>query len=502
MDIIFSLHFADVLDNSFLNLFVQIAAYITPYFLIPATFKFGLGVFGNLAGMINDRGRGFFDRQRKFREGSRQKYRQRARDGKRFAGGTDNNWRGSLNKGISSGVNAPGAILDSGQVFRPGGGRWKGAVESATIRNRRAEIERNKKENLALQPWLHDDDVSAAAHDSTDAGSLRARLQQIDIKGAKEAAEKGETYIPRFADPAELESTVSAVETVRRGMSTDAFKLMTAGNAISGGTAYKDAYDSWKAIATSVTDPASVAAAVAEGRSASMSAGRVDVGGAGFGTTMGAVQRIQQVIGAAGPGGLSPEQENALREEINGMVHKDVYESQGGATLVHSSMKPKAVEEMAPEMLRTVKEAKNDIELTQNLASLAAVYDGLQGSSPKKARVIATEVLSQEINVADLSEGMRKKLDDLIQPKTIQESLVHNLQTGEGGGTTGTSNTIRTPIPNGPPREKITVQQAIEALRGDGEFKQMRREYTSEVDRVRNAGAPEPGTPPNQITGI
>lgn len=69
MDIMIPIHFADVLDNSFMSLFVQIAAYITPYFLIPATFRFGMGVFGNLSGMINDRSRGLFDRQKKYRQG-------------------------------------------------------------------------------------------------------------------------------------------------------------------------------------------------------------------------------------------------------------------------------------------------------------------------------------------------------------------------------------------------------------------------------------------------
>lgn len=56
-------------------------AYIAPYFLIPLTFKFAGGAFGNLAGMINDRGRGVFDRTKKYRQGQRAEGWQRFKAG-------------------------------------------------------------------------------------------------------------------------------------------------------------------------------------------------------------------------------------------------------------------------------------------------------------------------------------------------------------------------------------------------------------------------------------
>lgn len=64
--------FASVISDtepSVTAFFFKIIAYIAPFFFIPATFKYGLGVFGNLAGVVNDRSRGLFDRQRKKREG-------------------------------------------------------------------------------------------------------------------------------------------------------------------------------------------------------------------------------------------------------------------------------------------------------------------------------------------------------------------------------------------------------------------------------------------------
>jgi hypothetical protein len=76
---------ADTVANSDLvRTIIQLVAYVTPFFLIPATFKFGLGVFGNLAGRINDRGRGFFDGQRKKRMEVRAGNKQRMAQGERF----------------------------------------------------------------------------------------------------------------------------------------------------------------------------------------------------------------------------------------------------------------------------------------------------------------------------------------------------------------------------------------------------------------------------------
>lgn len=66
--------FAATVDSTFggpTGTFIKLVAYIAPYFFIPATFKYGLGVFGNVAGMINDRSRGLFDRQAKMRQAKR-----------------------------------------------------------------------------------------------------------------------------------------------------------------------------------------------------------------------------------------------------------------------------------------------------------------------------------------------------------------------------------------------------------------------------------------------
>lgn len=456
------------MDNLILTL-IQITAYVIPFFLIPATFKFGLGVFGNLAGMINDRGRGLFDRQRKFREGQRQKYRERAMSGNRFAGGDDTNLRGRLNRGIANSMNAPGAILDSGSTFRPG--NWRQATRVATQNRNLAEIERNMKENAAYQSWIHDDGLNRAASETNNRTELRDHLSKMrDDNGNL-------MYQGR-----ELEDAVNRVETVRRSMGADSFRAMTTRQAVAGGTAYKSkpgqaptaAGEVWAAVARAAgNDDAMASALVASGRSDGMKAGRIDYAGAGFGATLGVVNKMRDELrrtGTISQGTI----EQATRD-----IHKEVYEGQGGASLVHSSMKPDAVKDMAPEMVRTVDEALtagDSRDITQKFASLAAMYDGMQGSSPAKARVIADDVLSKTIDIATLTPEMKERLQPALR------------QVDDQG-----NETIRF---NG----TITYQQAIDGLRGNNEFKEMRREYQNEVDRVRSmGGTPPPGTAPGTL---
>lgn len=50
------------------NPILKLVAYVVPYLLIPFTFRAAGGVLGNLTGMINDRGKGAFDRLRKGRQ--------------------------------------------------------------------------------------------------------------------------------------------------------------------------------------------------------------------------------------------------------------------------------------------------------------------------------------------------------------------------------------------------------------------------------------------------
>lgn len=91
------IYFADT--NSGLNQAMSLIATYAPYFLIPKAFSMAGGVIGNLSGMVNDRGRGAFDRLKKFRQDQGEKRRHDIQAGKFFKGGNEGNWRGRVNRG-------------------------------------------------------------------------------------------------------------------------------------------------------------------------------------------------------------------------------------------------------------------------------------------------------------------------------------------------------------------------------------------------------------------
>lgn len=62
------------LQGAILQPLMALAAYILPYAAIPFTFKVAGGIFGTLTGMVNDKEKGFFDRQREKRKAKRERF--------------------------------------------------------------------------------------------------------------------------------------------------------------------------------------------------------------------------------------------------------------------------------------------------------------------------------------------------------------------------------------------------------------------------------------------
>lgn len=59
--------------DSFVEVIFKVIAYIAPYVFIPATFKIAGGLFATVTGMVNDRKKGFFDKQRAKRDKERER---------------------------------------------------------------------------------------------------------------------------------------------------------------------------------------------------------------------------------------------------------------------------------------------------------------------------------------------------------------------------------------------------------------------------------------------
>lgn len=71
-------------SDSWSNNVIAFIAFIAPFFLLPLTFRWAGGLLGTLGGFVNDRGRGGFDRLKKFRAGQVEKNLSNMKDGTRF----------------------------------------------------------------------------------------------------------------------------------------------------------------------------------------------------------------------------------------------------------------------------------------------------------------------------------------------------------------------------------------------------------------------------------
>lgn len=205
--------FANIIDgteNDFTAFFLKIVAFIAPFFLIPATFRYSLGVFGNIAGMINDRSRGFFDKQKKIRESTRAQGMQNFKSGtgvgqirqnslvRRVGMGMGAGFKGRYGFG-EKGSQAMSQIADlagSEQVMKDP--RWMtinendGAMRAATFAN---ETQARQGMSRFYRRQITDDKVNeyigeqALRNRTLDATQARAELEtQADNQAGQDAA--------------------------------------------------------------------------------------------------------------------------------------------------------------------------------------------------------------------------------------------------------------------------------------------------------------------------
>lgn len=106
---------ARVGDNQLITVIIIIASFIMPFFFIPFAFKWAGGVFGNLAGMVNDRERGLLDRLKKGRANMRERHSADAKNFGRFKG--SNRLTQGLNTFGGALRNRPGSYM-SWDAFR------------------------------------------------------------------------------------------------------------------------------------------------------------------------------------------------------------------------------------------------------------------------------------------------------------------------------------------------------------------------------------------------
>jgi hypothetical protein len=409
------------IEGVFLS-FAKLVAYIGPFFLIPTVFRYAGGAFANLAGIVNNRSKGVFDRQRKYRGEKAQRTKEDARAGNRFKNTPGlRRFNDSVGKGF--------AAKDAGlSALRRGG------TASQFAKNTSAAAAEFGEKNADYSYIKADDEILAASLEDSESG-VKSKLQNLERFAARDANGK----IVKNADGSnkydskhdgEVNQYLQSIKAAKGGAGKTAYKKAAIQDLAKAGTYFRDAGHLAEMVNDAYGDDRSGAgAAMMAAKSASMSSGRVDIGGAGAGDTLGALgAHYDATKGLSKADNLASYADAS--EAASQRVLKGVVKSQGPQALAHSSMKPKAVKAVMPELKARLQEAHqratdtsrpdyNPEAYKRELAAVANLYDTMSSTSQQNADVVAEELLGADLTGAGVN--IQQQIEDSRPDPTFQK---------------------------------------------------------------------------------
>lgn len=162
-------------DSDIITPILKLVAYVIPYAMIPLTFKFAGGLLGNVAGVVNDKNRGVFDRLKK---GRAERYGQMGREAK----------SGEFFRGPGSRLNRPLSGVAAGPKAWTKRGGMAAARETSKILSGAATAESSQ----IFQANKNNDQFLLAAASRERA---IAKMQAAEAKGDKTSAASWKTAI-------------------------------------------------------------------------------------------------------------------------------------------------------------------------------------------------------------------------------------------------------------------------------------------------------------------
>lgn len=442
---------------------IGIVASIIPLFLIPFAFKMSGGImasaYGAISGATNRLRKPLNAFNAKYARGQASQKWQDTLSGNRFAGGTENNRRGRINRRLQT-----GALLT-----KSGGNPLKWGERLNTERSKRTAFDRAQaeKENPELEILGKNDTLAAIAAETTDRATFEERAREIN------AARIGQNKPPLFQNPDELRQLSGRYESLRRSMGNDSFRQAMTMKAIAGGTHYEGPGQITAAIARAAGDDnIAMESMVGEALGLSKNAGRMDYGGSSFGSAISEARNLRDVL--RNGGNIDQAIESATESIVESALESSppgqaVYGKESSAKLLAEGRVRRLHRKI--ERLKEIDAAmksgtpidlgekgtgvpdSTDFENAQRdakyeLAEIAGVYDAMAQASPVNARAYADGLIRVTFDV--------------------------------DGGT-------------------YRVLDAIERNRSDPMFTEMRREYASRTLAEANATAsraPGASTPP------
>ncbi len=343
---------------------IAFVAYFAPYFLIPQAFKMAGGLLGNLTGAVNDRGRGAFDRLRKFRQGQMQQNMQKIDEGSRFSDRT------KLGSKVNSGLRKTSKLNEAG--FRPS--KMRSNINSAiSAQDLRLADEKGEKDD-AVRAIINDDDMlDSFKFDDTD-DQIRQRL--LDSGRFGEAGSK------------ELNAAVATVRRAKRTANSSVRSQIAAVGSTATGTGIKTHADMYQAaIDASDGNPSTRNAVFAKMRAAAERAGNYSLSGPGHAESVDAMESMARGESAS---------------SINARMLARSMEVQGAGKILQG--KPTDVENLTAQLATDYQSAMADGDLdkaTSLAAQMKSLRDADNGASPENTKHVNAMLAASEID-----EGM------------------------------------------------------------------------------------------------
>ena len=447
----------NIVEPNAVSQFIAFAAYFAPYFLLPLAFKLAGGTLGRLAGAVNDRSRGGFDRLKNFRSNTQKRRatnaKQRVQTGNVFKKAPAGSLRSRMNTGIQSASLAGQAGLRPSRI----GSNIRAARTTANLQHMQ---EASEKDAAYRTIKGNDDWLTAATHGRGTDSDARSYLQSRGQSGV------------------ELERGVSLIRQAKDSMGESTFAKAAAIDNAATGTGYAGGVGEMLETISRASggDMAIAGTMLAAAKGKAEGARRYDLSGAGFGDMY---NQMSTINAARSSGGTTASVESATEY----LTDKALDVNGPGAML---GGRGRSVENMVPAMQRRVEQQM------QEVSDAHEYMEAAQASGEPNMISVA----SQRLDTAERGRQQVLASTAGLLDVAAQVSPENARMLADG--------LLRFEVPNAVPNSgSKSIGQLIEANRTDKEFQEMRREYGSQAAATQNQGGPVPGAfvPPTPGAG-
>jgi hypothetical protein len=463
-------------------------AYFGPYFALPAAFRLAGGTIATISGMANDRSKGFFDRQKKFRGEEKKKAVHRREANNAFTGAKRTGVRASLNKGITGAYAMKNFGLDT-KKWRNLGGSLEASHNSHSLAGEQAILE-----DAQYKLRAGDDNWNYAALMANDSAQFR---QMMIAKGRSGS---------------NLNEDVSIYDNMLKNHGRDALGLVAFDKTAAGGTVFgTSGHVSAMDAAARLARGNSGMQALLDGRirGISANAGRIDEGGLSHGSSMAASNNsitagyLQnaggEYVDARGRVITDPTDAGsrvrvlddvaARSEQISAHVARMSFQQSHGSQWVGPTVKNIATEKgvkMIQEDIDYAVESGNNQLLAESLIKLEEMRSG--ATTSEKREILANGVSRRQRSLDELSETQLAMLGPSIWTEEVMSGptpdgrpLTRRVLKQEVDPATGL---LRT--------KTISNAEMLDLSLGSKEMRDLSKQYNQPYEA---GGAPPPGGP-------